>query len=235
MTKKRKIRDLAGKRFGSWLVIETYRDYSGKYPRTYAECHCDCGTKSRIRMEKLTSGEIKACIRCAGNKMPNKYIIHDDFAISVICAGGDVFVIDSWVFNKIRTHQWSQSGRYFTTTIKGRRVLLHRFLLGVEDEKNIYVDHISGNTHDNRISNLRLCKHNENMKNQRLNITNTTGYKGVARHSKSNKFVAQISADGKHVYLGLYDNPKDAAAAYDKAALLYHGEFARTNNMMGLI
>ena len=35
---------------------------------------------------------------------------------------------------------------------------------------------------------------------------------------------------GKSVYLGLYTTSKEAATVYDRAAVLLHGEFARTNN-----
>ena len=43
------------------------------------------------------------------------------------------------------------------------------------------------------------------------------GYRGVSKHGK--KFMAQISIGGKRSYIGTYDTPKEAAIAFDRAAL----------------
>ena len=43
---------------------------------------------------------------------------------------------------------------------------------------------------------------------------------------------AYIYYKGKQIALGYYDNPEEAAAAYDKAAVFYFGEYARTNQML---
>ena len=39
----------------------------------------------------------------------------------------------------------------------------------------------------------------------------------------------------KRIYLGSYRTARVAARAYDNAALKYHGEFALTNKMLGLL
>ena len=43
------------------------------------------------------------------------------------------------------------------------------------------------------------------------------------------KWTAQIKVDGKHIHLGYFQSEKEAAKAYDKAALKYFGEFANPN------
>lgn len=85
------------------------------------------------------------------------------------------------------------------------------------------VDHINGNALDNRRSNLRICTNAQNQCNSRAR--NKTGFKGV--HHRGNKYYAQITVNRKCITLGVYVTPEEAHAAYCKAALEYHGEFAR--------
>lgn len=56
-------------------------------------------------------------------------------------------------------------------------------------------------------------------------------YKGVFWEKRRSKWVAQIKVNYKHIYLGQYDNERDAAIAYNGAALLHHGEFALLNQV----
>jgi hypothetical protein len=50
-----------------------------------------------------------------------------------------------------------------------------------------------------------------------LTSRNTVGYRGVYKMRK--KFKAQIKIGGKRTHIGLYDTPKEAAIAYDRAVL----------------
>jgi hypothetical protein len=56
---------------------------------------------------------------------------------------------------------------------------------------------------------------------------NTSGYKGVQKSRK--RWIARIMVNGKHIGLGTFDAPEEAARAYDRAAKLYHGDFAVPN------
>ncbi len=88
------------------------------------------------------------------------------------------------------------------------------------------VDHINGNSLDNRIENLRLADNAQNCSNQGKRKTNKCGYKGVSR--TCNKYQAQIMHRGKKKYLGLYETPESAHAAYCAASKELNGEFSRT-------
>lgn len=57
-------------------------------------------------------------------------------------------------------------------------------------------------------------------------------YKGVSWVKRNNHWVASIRYYGKFIYLSSYGNEKEAALAYDKAALQLFGEYARTNQMI---
>lgn len=89
------------------------------------------------------------------------------------------------------------------------------------------VDHIDCNRSNNRIENLRAASNGQNQQNARKSYRNKSGYKGVSFHKKSNKWIANIGFDGKKLYLGSFDSAEEASKAYNDAAILYHGEFAR--------
>jgi AP2 domain len=107
-----------------------------------------------------------------------------------------------------------------------RTIRLHRFIMNAE--KDTEVDHKNGNGLDNRRTNLRVTNRIGNQRNRGKQNNNSTGYKGVTKH-ECGKWVAQMRKNGRHLYFGLFDTPEEAAEAYDNAALLHHGEFAKLN------
>jgi len=83
------------------------------------------------------------------------------------------------------------------------------------------VDHKNGVTSDNRIKNLRDVSHGQNMHNQRTaHRNNLTGLLGVT--PSGNKWVARIRVNGKSHYLGSFDLPHQASAAYQAAKRIHH-------------
>lgn len=145
-------------------------------------------------------------------------------------------LIDTEDLPRVIHHKWmaSQSGKgkFYAATWSGKRiVLMHRLLL--QCQRGRHVDHINGDTLDNRRSvNLRHAAFFQNQGNRlNLNRNNTTGYRGVCRKKKS--WAAHITIDHQYRHLGTFTNPEDAARAYNEAALLRFGEFARLNEIKG--
>lgn len=95
------------------------------------------------------------------------------------------------------------------------------------DNADLEVDHINGNPLDNRLRNLRVCLHAENSKNRRRHRDNTSGAKGVHWNSRNRKWQALIQVDGQRIHLGCFNDPAEAAAAYEAAAELHFGAFKR--------
>jgi len=87
-----------------------------------------------------------------------------------------------------------------------------------------FVDHINGNSLDNRRINLRLCNRSQNAFNSKAHRDNASGYKGVVLRKKDMRWVAEFN----HSHLGSFDTPEAAHAAYLAAAQQYAGEFARS-------
>ena len=108
---------------------------------------------------------------------------------------------------------------------KTKTTYMHRLLCDVDAQMT--VDHINGNSLDNRRSNLRQATQSENMRNVGLTCANTSGAKGVHWLKSASKWQARIRHEGKRIHLGLFDNLDDARAAYQSAAVRLHGEFCR--------
>lgn len=123
----------------------------------------------------------------------------------------------------------SKSGIYETVTLEGKSQYAHRLIfLWHHGYLPSSIDHIDGNPRNNRIENLRGATHGQNHGNRKKPVNNTSGFKGVSWHKKSNKWCASIKVKYQQIYLGLYENPSVAAEAYASAAKKYFGEFART-------
>jgi len=110
---------------------------------------------------------------------------------------------------------------YLKIGIEGKVYSAHRlawlYLYG-EIPKGVEIDHVNGNKSDNRIVNLRLATHQQNMENQKTHATNKSGYKGVSWWAPTKKWKAQIGHQGKKYHIGLYQTKEEAKVAYEERA-----------------
>jgi hypothetical protein len=149
---------------------------------------------------------------------------------------GKVAIVDDDDFEYLNQWKWfanKMKGKFYVgrsiTVSKNKkiRISMHRFIM--KPEKCMVIDHLDGNPLNNQKNNLRICTRAENMRNYKLPVNNTSGFKGVYWHKITSKWMAYICFNNKIFHLGLFHVLKDAARAYNAAALKYHGEFANLN------
>jgi hypothetical protein len=122
----------------------------------------------------------------------------------------------------------NKSGKFYRRImVDGRMYLAHRLaVLWMTGEMPLReVDHRDGDGLNNAWRNLRKATRAQNSANTPRHTDNRAGFKGV--YQRGQRFVAMIRRDKRGRYLGTYDTPEEAHAAYAAAAQKHFGEFAR--------
>lgn len=141
-------------------------------------------------------------------------------------------LVDDIDSDRLKATQWFLSGTGYAVGFvqqdgRFRLAYMHRLVLGAEPDT--LVDHINGDKLDNRRSNLRRATPEQNGQNKQLNSLSETQLKGVGWHKRRRKYHARIQLQGMRYHLGYFVDAESAALAYDAAARLLFGEFARCN------
>lgn len=147
-------------------------------------------------------------------------------------------IIDEEDFERVSKHsrcvqQYKNKSKckkiYAKCSIRGTQVTLHRFILN--SPRGSLVDHINGDSLDNRKDNLRYTDKKGNAANRpKDRLKNATSiYKGVSYNG--GKWHCKIQVSGEAIYLGGFSTEVAAAEAYNKAALEYFGEFCYLNKI----
>lgn len=147
----------------------------------------------------------------------------------------DVFEYrDGDIYWKIRTSNRTKVGAKFGCVCKrwgyvvgrfrGKTTRAHRVIWEMHNgqiPEGMEIDHINHIRDDNRIENLRLVSHSENMRNISRSKVNSSGITGVCWNSERGKWMAQMQVGNKHIYIGLYSDINEAVKARKQAEELY--------------
>lgn len=121
-------------------------------------------------------------------------------------------------------HQQDKMYAHISVLGTGRKIAVHRFLMGLGDVKysiDQVVDHINGDSLDNRKKNLRICTQHQNAQNLRKK-GKVVGIRFIKKYNGSNfsKFSAVIMHNYKSIHLGYFDTKAEAVLArisYEKS------------------
>lgn len=148
---------------------------------------------------------------------------------------GKVAIVDDEDFEELNKFKWYavKKGRTYyaerATYVDKKKstIRLHQIILKPKPEYE--TDHKDRDGLHNWRDNLRYATRSQNVANIDKYRLSSSKKKGVSWHKGNNKWMASIWKEGTHFFLGYFFNEADAALAYDKSAIEFFGEFARTN------
>lgn len=148
-------------------------------------------------------------------------------------------IVDAEDWPVVSAYRWyatvgNNGVRYATAYVPlpdGRQaqIRMHRLILKPKPTEEI--DHENRNGLDCRRSNMRIATRVSNAGNRVKHANGQSPYKGVVfeRQRCARPWAAYIDVNGVKRRLGSFDAANDAAEAYDRAARVHFGEFARVN------
>lgn len=109
-------------------------------------------------------------------------------------------------------HRHMPMHREIMARVVGRPLLRHE-----------HIDHIDCDGLNNRRDNLRIVTHRQNMGKMRLKTNNKSSFTGVSQYKGG--WMANIHADGRRIFIGVYKEKRDAVIAYDAVLRLVRGKY----------
>jgi hypothetical protein len=91
------------------------------------------------------------------------------------------------------------------------QLIAETFLNHIPNGHTLVVDHINNIKSDNRLENLQVITHRENMSKDRSGVSK---YTGVHFNKQSKKWKASINVGGKVINLGSFDNEDKSGETY---------------------
>lgn len=152
--------------------------------------------------------------------------------MTITLKNGRQFLIDEQDWESVKHIKWNvhvmQKGYQYVYTFqkvndKRKMLYLHRMITSCKTL--LFVDHINGNTLDNRKSNLRVSTNKQNQWNQKR-VRGTVPYKGVT--FEDGAYRSRIRINGKKKSLGRFKTAVEASNAYNQASLELHGYYSHT-------
>lgn len=171
-----------------------------------------CGHKMPVDVRTLKRYPPKKCSYCSGisnkSSLPsirNQWICHDTYAVLNIMFKEQIVstYIDLEDYSKVREYQWRISQKrnkyYVVSGKKDNQIYLHQLIYGKAPE-GYEIDHIDGNSLNNRKSNLRYLSRSDNAKNIGARIDNQIGIRGISYDKKGKSYCIDFSYNHVRYY-----------------------------------
>lgn len=150
---------------------------------------------------------------------------------------GGFTVVDADLFEQINQHRWHRTGKGYVRRVvklpgvnKTKDIMLHRVVN--QSAPKVHTDHINLCKIDNTRRNLRIASRSGNAANTpKFKGAYSSKFKGVYWSKDVGRWRAYIACNGQRFSLGFFNDEKDAALAYNTAAVRHFGEFARLNEI----
>lgn len=141
---------------------------------------------------------------------------------------GEKILVDDKDYEMLSHYRWhTRKGYALRNAGLNRKKSMVYDILGIESQKGMYVDHINGNTLDNRRANLRLVTPKENARNKAPHKDTSSKYVGVYL----NKRGASRGAEHpwKWTITGSCATEEEAARERDRVAKFAFGSYTHLN------
>jgi hypothetical protein len=150
---------------------------------------------------------------------------------------GKSALVDDGDYEKLKRFKWhaqhQRCGNWYAArniNRNGKHEIQYMHNAISKSRADTQTDHADGDGLHNWRNNLREITRGQNQHNQKVRTgKKSSRFKGVYWHKPSERWVSQITIDGKTQALGYFKDEVDAANAYDDAAMEHFGEFARLN------
>lgn len=218
---------MIGEVFGRLTVVKKAESKINDKKHSYWFCQCSCNNKELIIVSKdhLVSGHTKSCGCITKERLHETYKKYNDYNTSGeygigYTFKGEEFYFDLDDYNLIKNYCWmiGQNGYVVSDDI-----YLHRIIF--QTKKDEVTDHINRNKLDNRKTNLRSTRQQNNTINKSLQKNNITGVAGVWWDEKTNNWRSYLTKSGK-TYCEHFDDFEDAVYNRLLMEVKYFGEFA---------
>lgn len=132
---------------------------------------------------------------------------------------------------KVAGHPTEYRGRYrWVVGINRTRFFRSRIVFALTHNRwpsaGTFIDHINGDSMDDRPENLREATPKENARNRTVHVARASGLPVGVTQTPYGRYRSKLKCDGRWLNVGTYDTPELAYSAYREKRKELFGDFA---------